>query len=107
MKNHTPYQSVEVMHTIKLFICEKHYKKKKKRHAPSRDCHHMTSRIDLLVNVRKMAAFLQWRKFVFFDKDTVKDPVDSGKTFALPRGISASDSGRGHVVLGDILLCCS
>uniref|UniRef100_A0A0F8AUT4 Vacuolar protein sorting-associated protein 11 n=1 Tax=Larimichthys crocea TaxID=215358 RepID=A0A0F8AUT4_LARCR len=54
-----------------------------------------------------MAAFLQWRKFVFFDKDTVKDPVkdpgDSGKNFALPGGISACDSGRGHIVLGDIL----
>lgn len=51
-----------------------------------------------------MAAFLQWRKFVFFDKDTVKDPVDNGKNFVLPNGISACDSGRGHIVLGDILL---
>uniref|UniRef100_A0A3B4Z4R9 Vacuolar protein sorting-associated protein 11 homolog n=1 Tax=Stegastes partitus TaxID=144197 RepID=A0A3B4Z4R9_9TELE len=50
-----------------------------------------------------MAAFLQWRKFVFFDKDTVKDPVDNGKDFVLPKGISACDSGRGHIVLGDIL----
>ncbi|PWA27281.1 hypothetical protein CCH79_00020294, partial [Gambusia affinis] len=36
--------------------------------------------------------------------DTVKDPSDGGKTFILPKGISASDSGRGHVVLGDILV---
>lgn len=50
-----------------------------------------------------MAAFLQWRKFVFFDKDTVKDHGDTGKNFVLPSGISVSDSGRGHIVLGDIL----
>ena len=50
-----------------------------------------------------MASFLQWRKFVFFDKDTVKDPADNGKHFALPAGVCACDSGRGHVVLGDIL----
>ncbi|KAI4814067.1 hypothetical protein KUCAC02_003277 [Chaenocephalus aceratus] len=31
-----------------------------------------------------MASFLQWRKFVFFDKDTVKDPTDNGKHFSLP-----------------------
>lgn len=51
-----------------------------------------------------MAAFLQWRRFVFFDKETVKDPGENGKNFALPHGISACDSGRGHVVLGDILI---
>lgn len=50
-----------------------------------------------------MAAFLQWRKFVFFDKDVVKDPAGNGKNFVLPSGISACDSGRGHIVLGDIL----
>lgn len=50
-----------------------------------------------------MAAFLQWRRFVFFDKETVKDPGDAGKGFTLPAGISACDSGRGHIVLGDIL----
>ena len=54
-------------------------------------------------NANKMAAFLQWRKFVFFDKDTVKDPVDNGKSCVLPSGVSACDSGRGHIVLGDIL----
>lgn len=52
-----------------------------------------------------MAAFLQWRKFVFFDKDTAKDPDDNGKDFLLPKGISVCDSGRGHIVLGDILKC--
>lgn len=55
-------------------------------------------------SANKMAAFLQWRKFVFFDKETVKDPVDNGKNFALPAGISVCDSGRGHIVLGDILI---
>ncbi|KAK3522019.1 hypothetical protein QTP70_021383 [Hemibagrus guttatus] len=45
-----------------------------------------------------MAAFLQWRRFVFFDKETVKDPTENGKNFALPMGISACDSGRGHIV---------
>ncbi|XP_058865560.1 vacuolar protein sorting-associated protein 11 homolog [Acipenser ruthenus] len=49
-----------------------------------------------------MAAFLQWRRFVFFDKETVKDPGDAGKGFTLPAGISACDSGRGHIVLGDM-----
>uniref|UniRef100_A0A8C9U302 Vacuolar protein sorting-associated protein 11 homolog n=1 Tax=Scleropages formosus TaxID=113540 RepID=A0A8C9U302_SCLFO len=50
-----------------------------------------------------MAAFLQWRRFVFFDKETVKDPAENGKNFVLPIGVSACDSGRGHIVLGDIL----
>ncbi len=50
-----------------------------------------------------MAAFLQWRRFVFFDKETVKDPSENGKNVQLPVGITASDSGRGHIVLGDIL----
>ncbi|XP_028664283.1 vacuolar protein sorting-associated protein 11 homolog [Erpetoichthys calabaricus] len=49
-----------------------------------------------------MAAFLQWRRFVFFDKEAIKDPADSGKSFSLPQGISASDSGRGHIVFGDM-----
>uniref|UniRef100_A0A4W5NLN9 VPS11 core subunit of CORVET and HOPS complexes n=1 Tax=Hucho hucho TaxID=62062 RepID=A0A4W5NLN9_9TELE len=50
-----------------------------------------------------MAAFLQWRRFVFFDKETVKDAGDNGKNLVLPVGISACDSGRGHIILGDIL----
>ncbi|CAB1316601.1 unnamed protein product [Coregonus sp. 'balchen'] len=45
-----------------------------------------------------MAAFLQWRRFVFFDKETVKDAGDNGKNFVLPVGISACDSGRGHIL---------
>ncbi|XP_028322374.1 vacuolar protein sorting-associated protein 11 homolog [Gouania willdenowi] len=49
-----------------------------------------------------MAAFLQWRKFVFFHKDAVKDPVENVKDFVLPTGMSACDSGRGHIVLGDM-----
>lgn len=40
---------------------------------------------------------------MFFDKETVKDAGDNGKNFVLPVGISACDSGRGHIVLGDIL----
>lgn len=55
-------------------------------------------------SANKMAAFLQWRKFVFFDKETVKDSVENGNNFALPAGISVCDSGRGHIVLGDILV---
>lgn len=64
---------------------------------------HDNALLSFLANANKMAAFLQWRKFVFFDKDTVKDPVDNGKNFVLPSGVSACDSGRGHIVLGDIL----
>uniref|UniRef100_A0A671S5V7 Vacuolar protein sorting-associated protein 11 homolog n=1 Tax=Sinocyclocheilus anshuiensis TaxID=1608454 RepID=A0A671S5V7_9TELE len=45
-----------------------------------------------------MAAFLQWRRFVFFDKETVKYPSENGKNFQLPVGISACDSGRGHII---------
>lgn len=41
---------------------------------------------------------------MFFDKEAVSDPLDNGKKFVLPKGISASDSGRGLLVLGDILL---
>lgn len=58
-------------------------------------------------SANKMAAFLQWRKFVFFDKDIVKDPADNGKNFVLPTGICACDSGRGHIVLGDILVAAA
>jgi len=50
-----------------------------------------------------MSAFLQWRRFVFFDKEVVREAGDDGKHVCLPGGISASDSGRGHIVLGDIL----
>lgn len=57
----------------------------------------------LCANANKMAAFLQWRKFVFFDKEVVKEHGGTGKNVVLPSGISACDSGRGHIVLGDIL----
>ncbi|TRY90571.1 hypothetical protein DNTS_018353 [Danionella cerebrum] len=49
-----------------------------------------------------MAAFLQWRRFVFFDKETVKESSENGTNFKLPMGISACDSGRGQIVLGDM-----
>uniref|UniRef100_A0A673WCP1 Vacuolar protein sorting-associated protein 11 homolog n=1 Tax=Salmo trutta TaxID=8032 RepID=A0A673WCP1_SALTR len=49
------------------------------------------------------AFYLQWRRFVFFDKETVKDAGDNGKNVVLPVGISACDSDRGHIILGDIL----
>lgn len=55
----------------------------------------------------KMAAYLQWRRFVFFDRETVKEPPGpdgaGGKPFALPPGIAVCDSGRGSLVFGDIL----
>uniref|UniRef100_A0A8C3FEB7 Vacuolar protein sorting-associated protein 11 homolog n=1 Tax=Chrysemys picta bellii TaxID=8478 RepID=A0A8C3FEB7_CHRPI len=57
-----------------------------------------------------MAAYLQWRRFVFFDRELVKEPpgpdgggAGAGKPFALPPGITVCDSGRGSLVFGDIL----
>uniref|UniRef100_A0A8C0GXI5 VPS11 core subunit of CORVET and HOPS complexes n=2 Tax=Chelonoidis abingdonii TaxID=106734 RepID=A0A8C0GXI5_CHEAB len=57
-----------------------------------------------------MAAYLQWRRFVFFDRETVKEPAGpdggaagGGKPFALPPGVTVCDSGRGSLVFGDIL----
>lgn len=54
-----------------------------------------------------MAAYLQWRRFVFFDREMVKEPPGpegaGGKPFALPPGITVCDSGRGSLVFGDIL----
>ncbi|EHB08795.1 Vacuolar protein sorting-associated protein 11-like protein [Heterocephalus glaber] len=65
-----------------------------------------------------MAAYLQWRRFVFFDKELVKEPLGndgaapgptpaSGSTaskfLCLPSGITVCDSGRGSLVFGDIL----
>jgi hypothetical protein len=65
-----------------------------------------------------MAAYLQWRRFVFFDKELVKEPLGSdgaapgaapasgstaSKFFCLPPGITVCDSGRGSLVFGDIL----
>lgn len=65
-----------------------------------------------------MAAYLQWRRFVFFDKELVKEPLGNdgatpgatptsgpaaSKFLCLPPGITVCDSGRGSVVFGDIL----
>ncbi|XP_046759735.1 vacuolar protein sorting-associated protein 11 homolog isoform X3 [Gallus gallus] len=53
-----------------------------------------------------MAAYLQWRRFVFFDREMVKEPPGpegaGGKPFALPPGITVCDSGRGSLVFGDM-----
>lgn len=57
----------------------------------------------------KMAAYLQWRRFAFFDRETVKEPAGAdgtgGKALVLPSGIAVCDSGRGNLVFGDILIC--
>lgn len=67
----------------------------------------------------KMAAYLQWRRFVFFEKELVKEPLGNdgaapgaapvsgpaaSKFLCLPPGITVCDSGRGSLVFGDILL---
>ncbi|XP_037697615.1 vacuolar protein sorting-associated protein 11 homolog isoform X2 [Choloepus didactylus] len=64
-----------------------------------------------------MAAYLQWRRFVFFDKELVKEPLGNdgaapgaapasgpaaSKFFSLPPGITVCDSGRGSLVFGDM-----
>ncbi|XP_035411541.1 vacuolar protein sorting-associated protein 11 homolog isoform X2 [Cygnus olor] len=53
-----------------------------------------------------MAAYLQWRRFVFFDREVVKEPPgpegSAGKSFALPPGVTVCDSGRGSLVFGDM-----
>ncbi|XP_050777952.1 vacuolar protein sorting-associated protein 11 homolog isoform X5 [Gopherus flavomarginatus] len=56
-----------------------------------------------------MAAYLQWRRFVFFDRETVKEPAGpdggaagGGKPYALPPGVTVCDSGRGSLVFGDM-----
>lgn len=66
----------------------------------------------------KMAAYLQWRRFVFFEKELVKEPLGNdgatpgaaptsgptaSKFLCLPPGITVCDSGRGSLVFGDIL----
>lgn len=48
-----------------------------------------------------MAAYLQWRRFAFFDRDVLTEP--DGKPVLLPPGITVCDSGRGSLVFGDIL----
>ncbi|KAB0406105.1 hypothetical protein E2I00_019226, partial [Balaenoptera physalus] len=62
----------------------------------------------------KMAAYLQWRRFVFFDKELVKEPLgndgaapgaapasgpSASKFLCLPPGITVCDSGRGSLYL--------
>ncbi|KAM9038258.1 vacuolar protein sorting-associated protein 11 homolog isoform 1-T1 [Sarcophilus harrisii] len=58
-----------------------------------------------------MAAYLQWRRFVFFDKELVKEPVGNdgpgpgsgaSRPLSLPPGITVCDSGRGSLVFGDM-----
>ncbi|XP_068922726.1 vacuolar protein sorting-associated protein 11 homolog [Petaurus breviceps papuanus] len=58
-----------------------------------------------------MAAYLQWRRFVFFDKELVKEPAGSDgagpgsgatRPLSLPPGITVCDSGRGSLVFGDM-----
>ncbi|CAO2635328.1 Vacuolar protein sorting-associated protein 11 homolog [Lemmus lemmus] len=64
-----------------------------------------------------MAAYLQWRRFVFFEKELVKEPLgndgaapgaapvsgsSSSKFLCLPPGITVCDSGRGSLVFGDM-----
>ncbi|XP_044522310.1 vacuolar protein sorting-associated protein 11 homolog isoform X2 [Gracilinanus agilis] len=62
-----------------------------------------------------MAAYLQWRRFVFFDKELVKDSAGgdgtgpgpapgsgASKPLSLPPGITVCDSGRGSLVFGDM-----
>ncbi|XP_027691427.1 vacuolar protein sorting-associated protein 11 homolog isoform X2 [Vombatus ursinus] len=58
-----------------------------------------------------MAAYLQWRRFVFFDKELVKEPAGSdgagpgsgaARPLSLPPGITVCDSGRGSLVFGDM-----
>lgn len=46
-----------------------------------------------------MAAYLQWRRFVFFEKEALSC---SGEGALLPPGISACDSGRGSLLCGDM-----
>lgn len=61
---------------------------------------HMTSRQGLPI---KMAAYLQWRRFAFFDREVVKELDGGGAPVLLPPGITVCDSGRGSLVFGDIL----
>ncbi|XP_007934636.1 vacuolar protein sorting-associated protein 11 homolog [Orycteropus afer afer] len=64
-----------------------------------------------------MAAYLQWRRFVFFEKELVKEPLGNdgaapgtapgsgpaaSKFLCLPPGITVCDSGRGSLVFGDM-----
>ncbi|XP_058050899.1 vacuolar protein sorting-associated protein 11 homolog [Ahaetulla prasina] len=46
-----------------------------------------------------MAAYLQWRRFAFFDREPLTDC--GGAPVLLPPGIVVCDSGRGSLVFGD------
>ncbi|KAM3922693.1 vacuolar protein sorting-associated protein 11 homolog [Leptodactylus fuscus] len=50
-----------------------------------------------------MAAYLQWRRFVFFEKEPVRLPGESADPLTLPTGLTVCDSGRGSLLFGDIL----
>ncbi|XP_064424845.1 vacuolar protein sorting-associated protein 11 homolog [Latimeria chalumnae] len=51
----------------------------------------------------KMAAYQQWRRFIFFDRETVKEACEQAEgAFSLPAELSVCDSGRGSLVLGDL-----
>ncbi|XP_075696250.1 vacuolar protein sorting-associated protein 11 homolog [Rhinoderma darwinii] len=49
-----------------------------------------------------MAAYLQWRRFVFFEKEPVRLPGEGGKPLTLPPGLTVCDSGRGSLLFGDM-----
>ncbi|KAH0623394.1 hypothetical protein JD844_031667 [Phrynosoma platyrhinos] len=48
-----------------------------------------------------MAAYLQWRRFAFFDRETLVPP-DGRPVLLPPTGITVCDSGRGSLVFGDM-----
>ncbi|KAI8997886.1 hypothetical protein BDB01DRAFT_61121 [Pilobolus umbonatus] len=52
-----------------------------------------------------MSTSAQWRQFSFFDKKQAVDAVDKGKSPSVfqNQDISIFSSGRGHIILGDIL----
>ncbi|KAG9482527.1 hypothetical protein GDO78_011285 [Eleutherodactylus coqui] len=49
-----------------------------------------------------MAAYLQWRRFVFFEKEPVRLSGEGGKALTLPPGLTVCDSGRGSLLFGDM-----
>lgn len=50
-----------------------------------------------------MASFIQWRRFNFFEREVVKDPVSKGNFEHLKNiTISCSASGRGIILFGDV-----
>ncbi|NP_001120879.1 vacuolar protein sorting-associated protein 11 homolog [Xenopus tropicalis] len=49
-----------------------------------------------------MAAYLQWRRFVFFEKEQVRAPGEGGSLLTMPSGLTVCDSGRGSLLFGDM-----